>query len=962
MNFEERSKRARTQTVSNVSIQKKNATILSLLILFVLFTLDATYIYILAQGAGGLYFLGFWSALLVTFTAYTTYRAARNNSFNTAILVLNISIAIAATATSFAIKETGFALGITSALVIIQVTALTLPSQKMRQGILIGVTSLIGAILINYIDDPARIDLPALGNFITVLAVVVVTAQIILLLRDFQNYSLQSKLIIAFLGVAILSLGILTAVVNNFNQNILIQNAGASLTAETDSRALVVGNFIARELQGLNALSNDPRILTRVILANSTYREKTNAEIFDEIEKLDVSWLAAGDSDLLIRKVINDRTSTNLNSYKNAFPYNVEVFITDRYGALVSSTNRTSDYFQADEDWWRTANNFGIGSTYIGQPSYDESSDTYAIIMAVPIINPTTNRAEGVLRTTLDIKEIDVILTSSKLTTSAEINLYVEDGIKIPASGGQPTPGEEIALEIPILTPGYKLGEYEGTPSIVSRAPITTLDDERTGSILKQLGWSLVSHQPIAATTQQAQQQNGFILIISIVLLAAVALGGYLISQYIARPLQTLNAITEQMSAGDFTKRAAISTHDEIGELAQSFNKMADNLQKNLTYLEQSVIERTSDLDSARIQSERRATELQAVSEISKVITAEKNLKVLLPLVTELVSKRFGFYHSGIFLVDKTGKYAILEAASSEGGKIMLSRGHRLEVGTSGIVGYVAKSGTPRVALDVGEDAVYFNNPNLPETRSEMALPLVINDKISGVLDIQSRVPNAFSEQELNTMNILAGQISTAIENARLFEETQQALREAESLYQQNIRENWAAFSSEEKTIGYQQKLTDGSILTIPADSDQIRAAINQGVSLVSNSEETNNKPTIVVPIKIRGQVIGVINIEAPESGRNWITDEVNLAEVISERLSLALENARLIQESQSNVTKEQTISEVTSKISSSINLKNILQTAVEELGNAIPGSEVMIKLQSGEANPNHSDGDNHAE
>lgn len=278
----------------------------------------------------------------------------------------------------------------------------------------------------------------------------------------------------------------------------------------------------------------------------------------------------------------------------------------------------------------------------------------------------------------------------------------------------------------------------------------------------------------------------------------------------------------------------------------------------------------------------------------------------------------------------------------------MLARGHRLEVGGSGIVGYVAKYGLPRISLDVGQDAVYFNNPDLPTTRSEMALPLKIRDEIVGVLDVQSEQSGAFTENDTNTLNILADQIAIALENARLFTQTQQALDEAQALYQKNVQEGWLTFSREEDLIGYHQSMIGGKKLTAPVESDEITQAMNRGTLLMFNADGVTRESSIVVPIKLRGQVIGAMNIKAPNKDRQWTSDEVDLVEAISERLSLALENARLIQESQRQVIKEQTISEVTGKIGASINMKNVLQTAVEELGRAMPGSEVMIKFQSG--------------
>ena len=172
------------------------------------------------------------------------------------------------------------------------------------------------------------------------------------------------------------------------------------------------------------------------------------------------------------------------------------------------------------------------------------------------------------------------------------------------------------------------------------------------------------------------------------------------------------------------------------------------------------------------------------------------------------------------------------------------------------------------------------------------------------------------------------------------------ALQEAQTLYQQNIKEGWSAFSREESLIGYRQNMKGGKRITKPVETDEIQQALNRGEVTIFHADGVSEEATIVVPIKLRGQVIGSLNVKAPARGRQWSSDEVNLAEIVSERLSIALENARLIQESQRQVIKEQTISDITGKIGASINLKSVLQTAVEELGRAMPGSEVIIQFE----------------
>jgi methyl-accepting chemotaxis protein len=193
---------------------------------------------------------------------------------------------------------------------------------------------------------------------------------------------------------------------------------------------------------------------------------------------------------------------------------------------------------------------------------------------------------------------------------------------------------------------------------------------------------------------------------------------------------------------------------------------------------ERSMVETNRQLSTRSRDLERRSIQLQAAAEVSRTAISVRELDTLLSQVTHLISAQFGFYHTGIFLLDETGKYAVLQAANSEGGQHMLERGHRLKVGEQGVVGYATGTGEPRIVLDVGTDAVHFDNPLLSETRSEMTLPLKLGAQIIGALDVQSKEASAFDEGDATVLQTMADQLAIAIENARLLQETQQTVHE----------------------------------------------------------------------------------------------------------------------------------------------------------------------------------------
>ena len=186
---------------------------------------------------------------------------------------------------------------------------------------------------------------------------------------------------------------------------------------------------------------------------------------------------------------------------------------------------------------------------------------------------------------------------------------------------------------------------------------------------------------------------------------------------------------------------------------------------------------------------ERRTMQLQTAAEVGRSAAEIRELDTLLPKVTHLISDQFGFYHVGIFLLDEQKEYAVLRASNSKGGQRMLADNHRLRIGKEGMIGYVAKTQKPRIALDVGEDAVYFDNPHLGVTRSEIALPLIAGDELLGVLDVQSDQQAAFSQKDIAALQVLADQVALAIQNAYLFDEMQSLLHDLENRVEKRTSE-----------------------------------------------------------------------------------------------------------------------------------------------------------------------------
>lgn len=277
--------------------------------------------------------------------------------------------------------------------------------------------------------------------------------------------------------------------------------------------------------------------------------------------------------------------------------------------------------------------------------------------------------------------------------------------------------------------------------------------------------------------------QQAVVLVAVLVLLAAAI--AVVWRQTVFGPLggsiAELRGGVARISGGDLTYGLDIRTGDEIEELAGEFNSMAAQLHDVISTLEQRVADRTGELD-------RRATQLNAATQVSRAASSVLEPEVLINQVVHLIRDRFGYYYVGLFLVDAAQQWAVLQAGTGEAGRKMLDRGHKLAVGGESMIGRCTSYGQARIALDVGEEAVRFDNPLLPETRSEMALPLIARGRVIGALTVQSGEPQAFSDEDISVLQTMADQVANAIENARLLQETERLARRSQLVSDVSVR------------------------------------------------------------------------------------------------------------------------------------------------------------------------------
>lgn len=463
----------------------------------------------------------------------------------------------------------------------------------------------------------------------------------------------------------------------------------------------------------------------------------------------------------------------------------------------------------------------------------------------------------------------------------------------------------------PLSNPGWSLGSVVDAQQIL--LPVTELN----ASINENVQSLIVS----------------LILPISLIIFITVILLGLVLTNLLTAPIQKLAVAAESLGHGNWTIELPHTAPDEIGTFAVVFQKMAAQIREMVTTLEDKVNQRTSDL-------KRRAVQLQAAIEVGHAVASERDLDHLLSMVTHLISERFGFYHVGIFLLDPKGEYAYLRAANSEGGERMLKRHHHLKVNEQGIVGYVTGTSQPRIALNVGEDAVFFNNPDLPHTKSEMALPLIANQKILGALDIQSEQENAFTEEDIAVLGGMADLIAVAIQNAQLFSDYERAIETTRRAYGEKSAHAWSEMIDRRGIYSVlSTAFQDFTVLENP-DPTIIELIKNRDSHQIIGQN-------LLCPIWVKGHLLGVIRLKKREKEKDWTNQEIIIYQSIANRIGAALESARLYEQSVKKAERERLVSEIGSKLRSSNQPEKILQIAVQELRRVLHATQAQVEYSS---------------
>lgn len=366
-----------------------------------------------------------------------------------------------------------------------------------------------------------------------------------------------------------------------------------------------------------------------------------------------------------------------------------------------------------------------------------------------------------------------------------------------------------------------------------------------------------------------------------------------------------------------FLMMGTVSTLTQAGLIrglersAEQTKELTHKLETRQADLEKEIQLRTQDL-------ERRFIQIQTAAEISRSITDLTSSQDLFNQVVELLTERFGLSYAGVFLVDEHEEYAVLKAGSGKAGKEMLARHHRLLIGGESMIGWAIANQQARIALDVGQEAVRFNNPFLPDTRSEMALPILVGEKVLGALTIQSNQPAAFDSADIAVLEGIVDSLGIALENSRLFNEIQRNLAEIQVLHSQYLAKAWSE---------------------IPEQPSDMEFTFDAG-----DLDNTGESQALEVPLTLRNQIIGSLTLETGPEGLT--PSQEALVNSVTTQAALALENIRLFQEAQRQADRDRIAAHISSRIWTSMDMETILRNSLKDLGQALNASNGVIQLK----------------
>jgi len=610
----------------------------------------------------------------------------------------------------------------------------------------------------------------------------------------------------------------------------------------------------------------------------------------------------------------------------------------------------------------------GMKDVYIQPLYFDDINQTTTLIISTPVYDADENIV-GVLSGKVNLGVLKTILQEATgLGAKSETYLAAQDGTIFdpllkprPDSTTETTEGITAGFNNQVGTTLYL--NYEGEPVVGSYRP------------LGKLGTVLLAEQESEEAFASIRRTAFLLLFLTVIIVSGAMYLGYLLTNRIVMPIRDMTSVATEIAQGNLQKTIVLNREDEIGLMAYAFNNMTAQLKDLINTLEFRVKERTAALMH-------RETQLQTAIKVSNAASTLLESQSLLEQAVNLIKEQFNFYYVGLFLVDEASEWAVLKAGTGEAGRQQLEMNHRLKIAGESMIGWSIANRQARISADVGQETVHYVNPILPETQSEMALPMISRGQVLGALSIQSAERNAFSQEDIDVLQTVADQIAAALQNSTLFADVQSTRTRFEELYQlgsrllvaenheaiyrasidtvKSIQPSWGAMIVRNRQTLRQTVLEIVSLWRTKAVSNDalavgdrfsvedmgLQTAFDSGSSNILHILDVNADPRLTDAFRAQlnaaqiGSAIGIpIGRGVTLWGTLWIAhstptpfseEEIHLLEGVAQQMLISIENHTHLEEALNRATQLEAAAEVAKNTTTEINLDALLPKVVD--------------------------------
>jgi GAF domain-containing protein len=734
--------------------------------------------------------------------------------------------------------------------------------------------------------------------FAITLAVILHTAW--LFIRKIEIRTIKARLLVSFFIVSVIPLTIIVGVTTSL------------VIRQTENSAFEILTTVAKLKEG----------------AINTWMENLEETVHQELAEINVNGYLLD----LIETTPGSSKYINLGNeiqqrLEHALDASIDIneyLILDKSGLVLLSTDASHNGIDIDQAvLFREPSN--------RQSGYAITENTLlggkVLLIAMPILN-RYNQPAGFFVGNANLERLALIMRQGTGTDEAGKAYLVASDLTLLTDGSSPGPATG---DNKILTPGVLdaiLGKQNGTGAYENQQGVEIIVAYQW---LEDLDIAIFAEQVLSEVLSPVTDALIVISAVSLLLILGALVFGLSISNSIGRPLAELTSVSKRIATGELDLEASVIQHQsEISDLGEAFNKMTHQLRILINDLERRVQERTNELETRNAQ-------LIAASQLGSSVTSYLDLDELVQQAVILIQDRFSLYYVGLFTFDETRTWAILKAGTGRAGRSMVERGHKIKIG-EGMIGWCIQHGRARIALQAGEDPVRLATPDLPETRSEAAIPLRSRGLVIGALTIQSNHSNAFDEAMITIFQTMADQIAVAIDNAMLINQAQKAIETTRRAYGELSHRAWVEQLSSKQIKAYCSE--HGVAIT----SQVYSTGDNPGYTNL-DAVSTTEDGEVYLPIKMRGSVLGVLKAQKTGTSGEWSEEETEILRTLTEQLGAALDSARLFEETLNRAEKERMIGQITSRVRETLDIETVLKTATLEIRKALDLEEVEVRM-----------------